>query len=148
MARRADDALAAQRKALFCTVALHRLRACQPLQNGADGRVGAKAHNGVHLRDLFDDLMLVTLRQTTCYDHLQLRLLFLIGTGLQNAVDGLLLGTFDEAAGVHDDGVGLGEVGGGGMAALQQSVTHHVGIHLVFGTAEGNQCNYHNRLPC
>ena len=115
----------------------------QPLHDGVNGLVGGAAHHGIHLGDLFLDLAAVALGQTAGDDDFQVGVRLLVGTGFQNVLNGLGLGALDEAAGVHQDHVGVGQVSHGLVACGQQDVHHHVQVHLVLGTAKGNTCNFH-----
>ena len=137
MGRRADDTLAAQRKVLFGTVAFQMVLTMEQAgHDGVDGLVGGTAHHRVHLGDLFLDLAAVALGKTAGDDDLQLRVLLLVGAGLQNVLNGLGLGALDKAAGVHKDGHGL-------VASRQQDVHHHIQIDLILGAAKGNTRNFH-----
>ena len=144
MGRRADDTLAAQRKVLFGTVAFQMVLTMEQAgHDGVDGLVGGTAHHRVHLGDLFLDLAAVALGKTAGDDDLQLRVLLLVGAGFQNVFNGFGLGALDEAAGVHQNDIGLRQVGHRLMTGRQQDVHHHVQIHLIFRAAKGNTRNFH-----
>ena len=67
----------------------------------------------------------------------------LVGAGFQNVLDGFGLGALDEAAGVHQNDIGLRQVGHRLMTGRQQDVHHHIQIHLIFRAAKGNTRNFH-----
>ena len=115
--------------------------AAQPVDDLGNGLVGADAHHRIHLGNLGADLMLVPLGQAAGNHHLQVGVLFLIGAGVQDILDGLSLCTLNKAAGVHDDHIRQAQVGGGGVAGSDETVAHHVGIHLIFGAAQRNDCD-------
>ena len=145
MGRRADDALAAQRKVLLEAVALQMLFTVEQTgHDGVDGLVGGTADHGVHLGDLFFDLAAVALGQTAGDDHLQVGICLLVGAGLKDVLDGLGLGTLDEAAGVDEDDVRFCEVSHRLVARRQQDVDHHVQIDLILRAAKGNTRNFHS----
>ena len=144
MGGRADDALAAQREVLFGTVAFQMVFPMeQPLHDGINGLVGGTAYNGVHLGNLFLDLAAVALGKTAGNDDLQVRVLLLISAGFQNVFNGFGLGALDKAAGVHKDHICFGQICHGLVAGRQQDVHHHIQIHLIFGAAKGDTCNFH-----
>ena len=111
--------------------------------NGINGLVGGAAHHSVHLGDLLLDLAAVALGQTAGDDDLQVRVLLLVRTGFEDVLDGLGLGTLDEATGVDKDDIGFGQVGHGLVTGGQQDVHHHVQIDLILRAAEGNTRNFH-----
>ena len=105
--------------------------------------VGADPHNGVDLGDLLHDLLLIALGQAAGHDDLEVGVLLLVLAGHQNIFDGLGLGRLDKPAGVDDDDVRLARVGHGGVAVFDAGVAENVGVHLVFGAAEGDDRNLH-----
>ena len=146
MGRRADDTLAAQREVLFGTVAFQMvLTVEQAGHDGVNGLVGGTAHHSVHLGDLLLDLAAVTLSQAAGDDDLQLRVLLLVGAGLQNVLNGLGLGALDKTAGVDQNNIGFTQVGHRLVTGRKQDVHHHVQIDLVLGAAKGNTCNFHKK---
>ena len=59
--------------------------------------------------------------------------------GLVDFAEGFILGGFEEAAGVDDDGIGLIGVGGDGQAILGEEAEHALGVHEVFRAAEADE---------
>ena len=62
------------------------------------------AHDGIQLRDLFFEVLLVALSQTADGDQL-LQPMFLVSRHLKDRRDCFLLGAGDESASVDDDGL-------------------------------------------
>ena len=150
MARGRDDAAPAQRHIGLGAVAFQLAGAvgADAAQDGGQRLVGADAHHRVHLRHLAGNLALVAFGQAAGDDDFQRRVLLLVAAGQQDVLDGFLLGGLDKAAGIDDDGVRLGGVGDGLVAVGQQCVAEHVGIHLIFGAAQGYDGKFHRFGPC
>ena len=117
---------------------LARTGSAKAAHDGRQRGVGANADNGVDLGDFLHDLLLIA-----GDDDLQVRVLLLVLAGHQNVFDGFGLGGLDKAAGVDDDDVCFGRVRHGGVAVLDEGVAENVGVHLVFGAAEGDDRNLH-----
>ena len=145
MARGGDNTGTAQLHIGLGAVALDLARtgSAKAAHDGRQRGVGANADNGVDLGDLLHDLLLVALGQAAGDDDLQVRVLLLVLAGHQNVLDGFGLGGLDKAAGVDDDDVCFGRVRHGGVAVLDEGVAENVGVHLVFGAAEGDDRNLH-----
>ena len=71
------------------------------------------------------DLAAVALGKTAGDDDLQLRVLLLVGAGLQNVLNGLGLGALDKAAGVDQNNIGFTQVGHRLVTGRKQDVHHH-----------------------
>ena len=143
--RRGNDPRTAQRHVPLGAVAFQLARpgGAQPRHDGGQRRVGADAHHSVHFGHFRNDLLLVPLGQTAGDDDLQIRVLLLVLAGHEDVFDGLAFGGFDETAGVDDDNVCLGQIRHRLVAFLQQRVAEYIGVHLILGTAEGNNGNVH-----
>ncbi len=108
-----------------------------------DGFEFSGADDGVHLRNVFADLIAVPLHQAAGDDEAcGLAALFaLVLDHLEDGVDGLLLGGVDEAAGVDDDDVGVFGVGGEFAAGAVEQAHHDFGVDEVFGAAERDEAD-------
>ena len=103
----------------------------------------AYAEKSVHLGQLLQDLLAVALGETARDDD-ALQGAVLLEPGLvQDVVDGLLLGAFNEGAGVDDDDVCVDILRGQLVARGHHLVEHDLGIQLVLGTAEGDESDLH-----
>jgi len=60
---------------------------------------------------------------------------------LENGVDGLLLGGVDEGTGVDDEDFGFFRMGGEAGAGAIEQTHHHLGVHEVFGAAQGDEAH-------
>ena len=70
----------------------------------------ANAEERIYLRHLRRKLLGVALGQAARHDQ-RLQVILFVFRHFQNRVDGFLLSRFDKAAGIDNDGVGLGRIG-------------------------------------
>ena len=106
--------------------------------------VAARADDGVHLRQLGDDLVPVELREAAGDDELfEPSRLFEPGR-FEDGVYGLLLCVLYEGAGVYDDGLGLGLVVRELIARVRELFEHLLRGDPVLRAAEGDHAYLHS----
>ncbi len=110
---------------------------------GQDAFELAGADDGVDLGDVFADLVAVALDEAAGDDDALgfAAVGLLVLDHLEDGVDGLLLGGVDEGAGVDDDDLGVGGVGGELCAVVVEEAHHDLGVDEVFGAAEGDEAD-------
>jgi len=103
----------------------------------------ARAEEQVHLGERVRELALVTLDHAADRDHRLRPARLLQAPGFDDGVDALLLRGVDEAAGVHEDDVGvLGPVSGLG-APVGELREIPLGVDRILVTPEGDDGNLH-----
>ena len=109
-------------------------------QPGRDVGVVVEAEHGVGLGQRLGELLAVALGQAADrHDGLAAGPVRLEVGGLEQRVDGVLLGCLDEAAGVDHHRVGLGGVGDEAEPVGGQPTGQLLGVDLVAGAPEGEQ---------
>ncbi len=99
----------------------------------------------VHFGDLGLQFLLIALDQAPHrHDRLDVALLLELG-GPQDRVDRFLLGGVDEAAGVDENHIGVGQVGRDHRAVTDQVSHEPLGIDRRFVAAEGDDAELHPR---
>ena len=98
------------------------------------------AHEGIHFRQQFGQLLPKPLRQAAGH-HQALSAIVRVAkfSRLENSIDAFFLRGIDERAGIDDHHVGLGRIVDDLRPALEQRAEHNFGVHQVLGAAEGNQ---------
>ncbi len=104
----------------------------------------AGADDGVHLGDVLLDLGAIALDETAGDDEF---LRAASGGGLvlrhfEDGIDRFLFGGVDEGAGVDDDDVGIGGIGGDLGAGAVEQAHHDFAIDQVLGAAEGDESDF------
>ena len=107
-------------------------------QPRGDVGVVVEAEHGVGLGQRVGELLAVPLGQAADRDHGLGAAGLLEVRGLQQRVDGVLLGGLDEPAGVHDHGVGVRRVVDQPEAVGLQPTGELLGVDLVAGAPEGH----------
>ncbi len=97
-----------------------------------------KAHHGVNLGEVAFQFLTVDFRQAAGGDEDFRPPGLLVPGDLEDGLDGLLTGAFDETAGVDNDDLGL-LLGNEFEPERDQTAHDAFGIHLVHGTAESHQ---------
>ena len=112
------------------------------LQVRAHVAVGVEAEHGVGLGQLVGELLAVALGEAADRDDLlRAAAVALEVGGLEQGVDGVLLGLLDEAARVDDGDVGLGRVVDETPALREQPSGQLLGVDLVARAPEGDECD-------
>ena len=112
------------------------------LQVRAHVAVGVEAEHGVGLGQLVGELLAVALGEAADGDDLlRAAAVALEVGGLEQRVDGVLLGLLDEAARVDDGDVGLGRVVDETPALREQPTGQLLGVDLVARAPEGDECD-------
>ena len=106
--------------------------------------VAARADDGVHLRQLGDDLVPVELREAAGDDELFEPSRLLEPGRFEDGVYGLLLCVLYEGAGVYDDGLGLGLVVRELIARVRELFEHLLRGDPVLRAAEGDHAYLHS----
>lgn len=106
----------------------------------------ADAEHRVHLGEFGEDFLAVAFRQASGNDdRLQVSVLF-EPCDVENVVYGFFFRAFDEGAGIDDDDIRFGVLGGDFVSRLDDLVKHDLGIQLVLGATEGNKTDFHRDL--
>ena len=105
------------------------------IQYGDQLLLGRCADHGIHLRNLFYDLLFVALAQTAGYDQGFELARRLPVRHFQDGVYALLLGVIDEAAGIDNDDLRLFFIIRKGVAVFRQACQHLLCIHQILVTA-------------
>ena len=98
---------------------------------------GAQA--GVDLRHVGQQLVPVALHHASGHQQLAAGAGLLVGGRLEDGLDALLLGAFDESAGVDHQHLGLGRIRGDGEPLEPQVPEHHLAIHQILGAPQGHE---------
>jgi hypothetical protein len=101
------------------------------------------AEEEVHLGEGVGELALVPLHHAADGDDGAALARFLVASRFDNRVDRLLLRRVDEAAGVDEDDVGVGQVGGVRRAAVGQLGEVALGVDGVLVAAERDEADLH-----
>ena len=101
----------------------------------------AGADDGVDLGDVFLDFVAVAFDEAAGDDDLPSAAFGLVRDHLEDGVYGLLLGGVDKGAGVDDDDLGVGGVGGELGAVVVEQAHHDLGVDEVFGAAERDEAD-------
>src|SRR4029078_10075806 len=94
------------------------------------------SNHPVEFRQLLEQVSLISLRQTTGGNQYTAGPLLLQLAVCDDRVDRLLLGLFDETAGIDDDHFGFLWVSGQGKSVCDQGTQHDFRIDLVFRTTQ------------
>ena len=146
-----------------------RIRLCEKLPVSFQGRLGALtqigltasgqsslhrqddigiasgAADGVHLRHLLENFLLIPFHQTAGGDE-SFQLPFFFQPSLfQNGVDGLLFGFVDKSTGVDNGHIGLAEILHDLHSLPAQQRQHLLGIDQILGTAQGIHMNLYGQ---
>jgi len=131
----------AQQRAQFVRVLPAHWCGADTGQQLGEGAPGVDADDGVHFRQIPRHLFRVALREAAGGDQLLAGPLLL--AQLQQSVDRLLLGDVDEAAGVHDNDVGVGGAIHRHMADAAQGLVQRFGIDSVLWAAASIDIKVH-----
>ena len=116
----------------------------QPVKEGSRPLDLIEPHEGVDLGQLDGEIGGIALGEAPSDDELLPRLgpVETAAMSLKDGPDAFLLGRIDEAAGIHQDHIGL--VGlGGQFVAVELGVTEHdLGINEILGAAETDQADF------
>ena len=117
------------------------------IEHAAENRAGfgdlIETDEGVHFGKFADEVAGKALGKASADDDFGIRALALVALagGFQNGVDGLLFSGIDESAGVHDEDIRFGGVGGDFKSLGFCGAEHDFGIDEIFGAAEANHTN-------
>ena len=142
MLRGGDDPAGLLLRGIDGAVVRHFLLVQQRLNGGDDLRVAAGAQNPVHLGQLLLNVPLIPLGQAAGDQDFPHQTLLFQGGGSQDIVDGLGFGRVDKAAGVDDHHVASHDVLLDGVSGFLNPVHHPLAVHLILGTAKGNESNF------
>ena len=126
------------------TLALFLVVSEQAVEKGTGSLDLIEPHEGVDLGQLDGEIGGIALGEAPSDDELLPRLgpVETAAMSLKDGPDAFLLGRIDEAAGIHQDHIGL--VGlGGQFVAVELGVTEHdLGINEILGAAETDQADF------
>ncbi len=111
-----------------------------------DGFELAGAEDGVDFRDVFADLVAVTLDETAGDDELAGAAGGFVAGHFEDGRDRLLLGGVDEGTGVDDEDFGVLGAGGEARAGAVEEAHHDLGVDEVFGAAERDEAHGGGRV--
>jgi hypothetical protein len=94
------------------------------------------AHQAIDSRNVGKKFGLVTLHETPGNHNAFTAAGRFLRDGLADGLQGLGPRSFEKSAGIYDDGIGLGGVGGDGQAILRQQSEHALAVHKVLGATE------------
>ena len=118
-----------------------------PVDDAADLVIAFGTDDGIHFRQVPEQVIGIPLSQASGDDQFPMGIVLLVFGHLQDRVDGFCLGTFDEAAGVHDDHIRMGGIVGDGPVALSDEPHHHFRIHQVLGTPQADYSDFQIVTP-
>ena len=101
----------------------------------------AGAYNGVDFRNVFADLIAEALDEAPGDDELFRLASGLVRGHLEDCVDRLLLGAFDERAGIDDDHVRVFSAAGEFGAGAGEQAHHNFAVDQVFGAAQADEAH-------
>ncbi len=105
----------------------------------------AGPHDGIHFRNLFENLIAKSLDKASGDDELARRAKFLVLGHLQNRVDGLFLRRLDEAARIDDEDLGFIRSRRQFVAFARKNTHHHLAIHEVLRATQANESDLSHR---
>ena len=106
-----------------------------------DGLELAGADHGIDFGDALLNLVAVALDEAAGDNELFGRARGFVAGHFKDGIDGFLLGGVNEAAGVDDEDFGIFRTGGQTRAGAIKKAHHNLGVHEVFGTAQGNKAH-------
>ena len=105
------------------------------------------AEDGVDFRDLLPQFIAVALDQAACHDQAASPADTLVLGSLEDRIDRLLLGRFDEAAGVDDQCLGLAGILRQLVPAGLEQPHHDLAVNQVLRAAQANESDLHLSRP-
>ena len=100
----------------------------------------------LNFRDVFADLVAVTLDETAGDDELAGAAGGFVAGHFEDGRDRLLLGGVDEGTGVDDEDFGVLGAGGEARAGAVEEAHHDLGVDEVFGAAERDEAHGGGRV--
>ena len=127
------------RKIIDITVFLKMITSCCLFQSLYDVAVGCGSKNSIYLRNLFDDLFLVSLCHTTGNDQCMATSCFFVLCHFKNGFYTLFLGILDKTAGIDHDSICLCFIVCDLMTSGCKKSQHFLGIRQVLVTAKRDE---------
>ena len=116
-------------------------------KHAAEDRTGfgdlIESDEGVHFGKFADEVVGKALGKAAADDDFGIRALALVALagGFENGVDGFLFRGIDKSAGVHNEDISFGRIGGDFKSFGFCGSKHDLGIDEIFGAAEADHAN-------